>query len=177
MLGCISGLGFILWYGAELERVRDVMNIVEVFNIQEKSRICEDILRSLPDWFGIESSILEYIKDVQTMTFWVAAGPEPIGFIAVAKHNKYTAEVHVMGVAPGFHGQKIGSKLLQTAEKSPISQGFKFLTVKTISESKPHEHYDKTRSFYLAFGFLPLEEFKTLWGEHNPCLMLVKTLT
>ena len=37
-------------------------------------------------------------------------------------------------------------------------------------------NYDKTRKFYLKYGFTPVEEFKSLWGEHNPCLMMVKIL-
>lgn len=28
----------------------------------------------------------------------------------------------------------------------------------------------------MALGFVPVEEFKTLWGEHNPCLLLIKSL-
>ncbi|MBC7456865.1 MAG: hypothetical protein H7235_01205, partial [Bdellovibrionaceae bacterium] len=48
--------------------------------------------------------------------------------------------------------------------------------VKTLSEARAHENYEKTRKFYLKSGFVPIEEFKTLWGEHNPCLMLIKDL-
>ena len=50
------------------------------------------------------------------------------------------------------------------------------LQVKTLSESHPDAGYAKTRAFYRAMGFHPLEEFKTLWGEANPCLLMVKKL-
>ena len=78
-----------------------------------KSEICEKILRSLPDWFGIEY---------------------------------------------------LGCK------------GYRYLTVKTLSESRSNEEYDRTRNFYYGVWFLPVEEFKTLWGEHNPCLLLIKNI-
>jgi heme-degrading monooxygenase HmoA/GNAT superfamily N-acetyltransferase len=152
------------------------MKIVQLHDSKEKSRICEKVLRSLPDWFGIESAILDYIKDVQTMETWVAIESDAVGFISLNKHNQQTAEIHVIGLLPEFHGKKVGSELIRAAEESLLSQGFKFLTVKTLSESCPDVNYDKTRKFYLKSGFIPFEEFKTLWGAHNPCLMMAKAL-
>lgn len=79
------------------------------FDEQNKSEICEKILRSLPLWFGIESAILEYIEDVKKMPMLVArVNSEVIGFLSLNLHNKYTAEIHVMGVLPQFHRKKIG---------------------------------------------------------------------
>lgn len=151
--------------------------ILKVQNSDLKSQLCEKVLRSLPDWFGIESAIIDYIKDVRAMETWsVVVDNEEIGFLSVNKHNSSTAEIHVMGILPSFHGQSIGTNLVQIVEQDLFAQGFKFLTVKTLSESRPNKEYDLTRKFYLRSGFLPLEEFKTLWGEANPCLMLVKAL-
>lgn len=151
--------------------------IQKVTSEDSKSQICEKVLRSLPDWFGIESAILAYIKDVREMETWTVANEdETIGFLSVKRHNSSTAEIHVMGILPSFHGKNIGTKLIQTVEQDLSAQGFKFLTVKTLSESRPNREYDLTRKFYLRAGFTPLEEFKTLWGEANPCLMLVKAL-
>ena len=143
-----------------------------------KSEICEKILRSLPQWFGIESAILDYIKDVQQMPMIVAKDDSGvIGFLALNRHNKHTAEVHVMGILPQFHRQKIGQQLILHAERYLHQEGYQYLTVKTLSESRPNEEYDRTRKFYLRVGFLPVEEFKTLWGEHNPCLFMVKNIS
>ncbi|MFA6119201.1 MAG: hypothetical protein WCT85_06020 [Parachlamydiales bacterium] len=50
------------------------------------------------------------------------------------------------------------------------------MTVKTLSPSADDENYAKTRAFYLSMGFYPLEEFKTLWDENNPCLFMIKVL-
>lgn len=143
-----------------------------------KANLCEKVLRSLPEWFGIESAILDYINDVRGMETWsVLVDQAEVGFLSVNKHNTWTAEIHVMGVMPSFHGQGLGTQLLRVVEQELSLEGFQFLTVKTLSESRPNEEYDKTRKFYLRAGFLPLEEFKTLWGEANPCLMLIKTLS
>ncbi len=144
---------------------------------KSKSEICEKILRSLPKWFGIESAILDYIKDVQDMPMLVAKNDSGVkGFLALNRHNKYTAEVHVMGILPQFHRQKIGQQMILHAEEYLRQKGYQYLTVKTLSESRSNEEYDRTRKFYLGVGFLPVEEFKTLWGEHNPCLLLIKNV-
>lgn len=161
----------------EKMELRSSVRRVKIEDPDEKSRVCETILRSLPPWFGIESAILDYIRHVRTMETWVAMETQAIGFISLHKHNPHTAEIHVMGLLPEFHGKQIGSDLVRAAEESLLSQGFRFLTVKTLAESCPDVNYDKTRRFYLKCGFIPLEEFKTLWDESNPCLMMVKALS
>jgi hypothetical protein len=50
------------------------------------------------------------------------------------------------------------------------------MQVKTLGPSRLDEHYAKTRAFYEAMGFRPLEEFKQIWDENNPCLVMVKRL-
>ena len=81
-----------------------------------------------------------------------------------------------MGILEKFHRKGVGYQLIETIEAALRNEGVKYLSVKTLSQSRPNKEYDQTRSFYLKAGFTPLEEFKTLWGEHNPCLLLVKTL-
>lgn len=144
---------------------------------EEKSKVSNDILRSLPQWFGIESAILDYVNDVKSMDTWIAEiNGDAIGFISINKHNPHTAEIHVMGIKEPYHQKQIGSQLVKLAEDCLSKEGFSFLSVKTLSESREDENYAKTRKFYLKNGFLPVEEFKTLWGEDNPCLFLVKAI-
>lgn len=47
------------------------------------------------------------------------------------------------------------------------------LQVKTLGARHPDEGYARTRAFYRAVGFLPLEETDDLWPG-NPCLIMVK---
>jgi GNAT superfamily N-acetyltransferase len=142
-----------------------------------KGAICESILRSLPNWFGAEESILDYVKTTKEMPFYVVYdGNTPIGFVAIKIHNRYTAEVYVMGVLQDYHRRGIGKFLINQCEEFCLEKGLEFLSVKTLDESRPSKSYEKTRVFYTSVGFRPLEVFKTLWGEENPCLYMVKYL-
>lgn len=154
------------------------IEIVQIQNPEAKSEVCNQILRSLPLWFGIESAIVDYAEDIKLMETWtVKVDSKVVGFVGINKHNEHTAEVHVMGILQDYHRQGLGKKLLEECEINLGQQGFKYLTVKTLSASRPNKEYDQTREFYLKYGFIPIEEFKTLWGEDNPCLMLIKNLS
>ncbi len=153
------------------------MQIIKIDDPQKKSEICEYVLRNLPLWFGIEPAIIGYINDVQTMSMWATYNNNSIvGFASINKHFPTSAEVHVMGILEKYHRQGMGQALLEVVEGDLRKEGIKFLTVKTLSESRPNKEYDQTRKFYLSMGFAPLEEFKSLWSEHNPCLFLAKSL-
>jgi catechol 2,3-dioxygenase-like lactoylglutathione lyase family enzyme len=45
-----------------------------------------------------------------------------------------------------------------------------------LSDRRPDEGYAKTRAFYRACGFRPLEEFPDLWDAQNPALQMIKSL-
>lgn len=149
---------------------------IQIKQIQvEKGKITERILRSLPKWFGIEQAILDYIHDVEPMLFWVAeVNGAVIGFTAVKQHFEKSAEIYVMGIVPEYHRRGIGRLMINEIEKELRTKGNHYLQVKTLSPSRESAEYAMTRKFYLSMGFEPLEEFPTLWGEANPCLLLVK---
>lgn len=152
-----------------------MFELVTINDKELKEVICESILRALPDWFGIEESIVNYAKTVKKMPFYaVYDSTMPIGFIAIKIHNRYTAEVCVMGVLKEYHRKGIGKMLIHKCEEFCIKNDYEFLTVKTLDESRPSKSYEKTRLFYTAIGFKPLEVFKTLWNEDNPCLFMAK---
>jgi len=143
----------------------------------ECSKHVEPILRSLPEWFGIEKATLQYIKDADKMpTMLVRDGDEVIGFLTIHMHFPETAEIHCMGILPKYHRTGTGRLLLQTLEEYLQKKCVKFLQVKTVSDGSSDKAYAKTRSFYKGVGFIPLEVFPTLWDEKNPCLLMVKYL-
>ena len=149
--------------------------ISEVYDSNEKSTICNYILRELPDWFGIEASIIDYTEHVKNMPFYVAAcNNKTVGFVAIKIHTKYSAEIFVMGVLKEYHRQGIGEKLVECCEGYCKNKGMEFLTVKTLDESRESKSYTKTRLFYLAMGFKPLEVFPLFWDKDNPCLLMAK---
>ncbi len=136
----------------------------------------EPILRALPDWFGIEESLVEYVRDAQRWPTLIAqAGSPPIGFLTLHRHFERSAEVHCMAVLAEWHRRGVGRALLERAEALCRAWGVAYLQVKTLGPSRPCGHYALTRAFYEAVGFTPLEEFPNLWPG-NPCLLLVKRL-
>jgi GNAT superfamily N-acetyltransferase len=154
-----------------------MIEIREIHDPNEKEKICNDTLRALPSWFGMEEPIVDYVKQVQAMPFYAAfEDTAPIGFVAVKVHNPFAAEIYVMGIWKEYHRQGIGRRLVERCETFCQENRIEFLTVKTLDESHPSESYKKTREFYLAAGFKPLEVFPLLWDEYNPCLFMIKSI-
>jgi len=139
--------------------------------------VCGPILRALPEWFGIEAALVQYIRDVDELpTFVTFEDRRAVGFMTVKRHFSQSAELYVLGVLPEMHHQGIGRALFYAVEVYLHQQGVEYLQVKTLSAVHPDKGYAKTRAFYEALGFRPLEEFPMLWGEANPCLLMVKSV-
>lgn len=142
----------------------------------QKEKIAEKILQALPDWFGVEKYTQEYIKQSSDMPFWAYnKNNEYVGFISLKETSDFTAEIYVMGILPSYHRQGIGKKLFEAFESYAKAHGYEYLQVKTV-ERGHYAEYDKTVSFYESLGFRPLEVFPTLWDEHNPCMVMVKSI-
>ena len=154
--------------------------MTEIAEPRERARLCEVTLRSLPEWFGIESAIQDYVRDVASLPTFAAwaqstEGDEPGGFLSLKLHTPSAAEVYVMGVRREFHGRGLGTALVGAAEDFLRARAVEYLQVKTLGPSRPSRGYARTRQFYEARGFRPLEEIHGLWAG-NPCLILVKRL-
>ena len=152
-----------------------MIEIKKTENPQEKATYARQILEELTEWFGMEDSREEYIRDAQKFPFWLAElDGKAVGFITLMQTSKAAAEIHCMGVKPAFHHQGIGKLLVDSLEEyaKPL---YKYLQVKTVDEGH-YASYDKTIKFYESVGFARLEVFPTHWDAHNPCLILVKYL-
>ncbi len=137
--------------------------------------LCEPILRALPEWFGVEEALSQYVADIENLpTFLAYDDGELLGFLTVKQHYATTAEVLVMGILLPAHRRGIGRALLVRAQAWLASQGVEYLQVKTLGPSHPDDGYANTRAFYQALGFHPLEEFRQIWDERNPCLIMIK---
>lgn len=153
------------------------LSIKAVTDPEEKSNICSSILLELPQWFGIPEANEAYIKGVKSTEFIVAyMFGKAVGFYSIIRHFPETAEIYVCGILADFHRLGIGRSLQTHIENLLQKDDVKYLTVKTLSVSHPDKNYANTRKFYRSVGFLPVEEFKTLWGEANPCLLMLKVL-
>ena len=139
--------------------------------------VCEKILRLLPDWFGIEESLVQYVKDADVMpTILAKDNDEVVGFLTIKRHFTETTEIHCMGILPQYHRRGIGKLLIKELENYLKDDGLKILQVKTVPADRDCSAYAKTRAFYKAVGFIPLEVFPTFWNKTNPCLVLVKQI-
>ena len=153
------------------------INCKRISNSEGKAEICEQILNSLPEWFGNEEAKKDYIEGVKDKFFLAAFNQgRPVGFISLKEHNQYTEEIYVLGILTEYHRQGIGRRFLARVEEYLLTKAKKFLTVKTLGPTNPDESYKKTRKFYQAGGFYPLEEMTEFWDEENPCLFMVKLL-
>ena len=69
-----------------------------------------------------------------------------------------------------------GRRLVAAAEADCRAAGIRYLTVRTLAACHPDPCYARTRAFYAAIGFLPLEVLPRLWNADNPCLILLMVL-
>ncbi len=134
----------------------------------------DTLLRGLEEWFGLEAAILEYVERTdREPTFVARQDGAVVGAIALRRHFPAAAEIDVMGVVRDRHRAGIGRQLVEAALHWCQTESIEYLQVKTLSASREYEQYARTRAFYAALGFVPLEELPTLWDENNPCLLSV----
>lgn len=158
------------------------------------------LLGTLPEWFGRPESNAEYVADARVKETWTVRAPraeqarratsgqvvstaqgpalpgEVVGVLLVERHFPQVAEIHLMAVDRRHRGRRVGRALLTALEDDARRRGVRLLEVKTLGHSDPDPAYARTREFYAAAGFLPLEE-TDLWGADTPCLIMVKPLS
>ena len=148
---------------------------ISVRKIQKKDiPKCSAILRRLPQWFGIEESILEYEQNLHALDGYVAETESSIvGFVGLKRYGEFSIEIDVIGVEPDLRRSGIGRKLLEHVEKHATTTWTKLLHMKTLAPSDPDENYTETRAFWEANGYIPMDAHE-LWGKENPCQVMVK---
>ena len=149
----------------------------EVLTTDAQPELAERLMRALPDWFGIEESIVEYVEDARRLPTTIArdAAGTGIGILLLKQHFPESSEIQLMAVDPAWHRRGVGRALVQHAESKLRDEGATTMSVKTLGPSHPDAGYALTRQFYRACGFAPVEEFADLWPG-NPCLLMVKAI-
>jgi ribosomal protein S18 acetylase RimI-like enzyme len=149
--------------------------VVPVEDPATRSRVAGTILHALPEWFGLPESTERYVEEAAELETLVAGPPdEPLGFLTLRQHTPYATEIHVMGVAREHHRRGVGRALVRAALAALAARRVEYVQVKTLGPSHPSEGYARTRAFYEAVGFRPLEEIHGLWPESNPCLIMIR---
>ncbi|MFL6178725.1 MAG: GNAT family N-acetyltransferase [Actinomycetes bacterium] len=150
---------------------------VEIVTGRQDAASVERLLRLLPDWFGIEESVEQYVRDAESKPTYLAVdrSGDVLGALLLTRHNPQSAEIHLLAVDPAHHRRGVGAALVRQVEADLVLEGVEVLEVKTQGPSEPNESYATTLKFYQALGFIPLEEIYGLWPT-LPCLILVKFL-
>lgn len=149
--------------------------IKEVKGEDQKMAVVAEILRDLPEWFGIPESTRAYIEGAKDLRVWAAyQESDVVGFISLSYSSEDCAEIDCLGVKESFQGQGIGRELITTIEREAVKQ-VDYLQVKTVAEAS-NKDYDRTNVFYRSLGFKKLEIFPQLWDLKNPCQILIKKI-
>jgi len=136
---------------------------------------CASILSELPDWFGIPASNAEYARKAdEGPAFLVEEDGLTVAIMLLKSHFDTAVEIELLAVRPGRHRSGLGRALVARAQAFAADRGAAYLTVKTLGPSADYEPYERTRAFYAALGFQPLEEFLEVWGPENPTLLMVR---
>jgi ribosomal protein S18 acetylase RimI-like enzyme len=160
-----------------MEKIFLEYKIIEITDNSKKEEYTNNILRKLPEWFGMEAGILEYVNTVHKYPFWAAFDDKNIaGFFSGKIHYNRTGEIYVCGIDSYYHRKGIGMLLYKEFENYCIKNNCEYIIVKTISDIDPDVNYAKTRKFYKKMGFKELITLKEIWDENNPCLIIIKNL-
>ena len=149
--------------------------IKEVKGEDQKMAVVAEVLKDLPEWFGIPESTQAYIEGAKGLQVWAAyQDSDLLGFVSLSYSSEDSAEIDCLGVKKAHPGRGIGSQLLATLE-SEACKKVDYLQVKTVAEGS-NKDYDRTNIFYRSLGFKKLEIFPQLWGPQNPCQILIKKM-
>lgn len=141
----------------------------------ELAGVTRRLLDRLPTWFGIPESNAEYVRTAAEVLPGHVAG-DGVGVLLCRRHFPESAEIHLMAVDPEWHRRGVGRALVDAVVADLVADGCRFLQVKTLGPSRQDDGYARTRRFYRAVGFVPLEETPELWPPDNPCLIMVRAL-
>ena len=161
------------------EQVMDQKSDRKVERISDtalKRTIARRILENLHDWFEVEESREQYIRECSDwMFFAIKENDDYAGFLCLKETGRQTVELAVMGVVRAYHRNGLGRALFYEAQKTAANEGYAFMQVKTVKMGV-YEDYDITNRFYLSLGFAEFEVMEELWGKENPCQIYVMSL-
>lgn len=142
----------------------------------EKRKISREVLEALTQWFEVEESREQYIRESTGWPFWAAYEKDALaGFLCLKQTGDATVELAVMGVKKDYHRNGYGRRLFAAAKDYAVQKGYSFIQVKTV-RSGMYEDYDITNEFYRSLGFKELEVLPDYWDEANPCQIYVMNL-
>ena len=135
-----------------------------------------DLLAGVPEWFGIAEANDAYVADAARLPSYLAVqGDDVLGAALLTEHFPRSRELHLLVVRRDRHRQGIGRLLVDAIQGDLRAAGVRLLEVHTVGPSREDAGYARTRAFYEAVGFVPMNELERIdWS--GPTLILVKPL-
>lgn len=146
---------------------------------------CDEIIASLPYFFGQEAGIRACAEAVRSQRGWTATRGATVtgngaaaGFLTVDYPLATSPEITWMAVHATARRDGLGRALVEHAARELGEAGAQVLSVLTLAESEPEpgtDNYSGTRAFYRAMEFLPVRELRPDGWVHQ-ALLLVRPL-
>jgi len=138
---------------------------------------CERVLRSLPGWFGIESSLRGHVANASRQPTFVAESQgQLIGFMSLQPGPDQVWALDCLAVEAPWRGRGVGRQLQTFAEHWLAARGGRVMQVLTLAESHPCPAYAQTRAFYEAVGYVNGDGAGDGWALHLPVVRMTKAL-
>jgi len=141
---------------------------------------CDEIVASLPEWFGVEEGIREAADAVRHQRGLVDEREGTVlGFVTYEPRATESAEITWIAVHADARGGGIGTALLDVLTARLVRERKRLLFVQTLSDREdPGPEYAATRAFYLGRGFVPAAEIDLDPPDpNNPIQLMVLALS
>jgi GNAT superfamily N-acetyltransferase len=148
---------------------------IEVVRRRDPDAVRE-ILATISEWFGIPEANKSYVEDADRLPSYLAVdGDDVVGVALLNEHFPASRELHLIAVRRDRHRQGAGRAMLAAIESDLREAGVRILEVHTVGPSSDSAEYARTREFYLAAGFVAMNELQRIDWD-GPTLILAKPL-
>jgi N-acetylglutamate synthase-like GNAT family acetyltransferase len=87
-----------------------MFTIEEIKDEDQKMAVVAEVLKDLPEWFGIPESTQAYIEGAKDLQVWAAyQKSELTGFVSLSYSSEECAEIDCLGVKKAYQGKGIGT--------------------------------------------------------------------
>ncbi|MEX1008607.1 MAG: GNAT family N-acetyltransferase [Acidimicrobiia bacterium] len=143
---------------------------------------CDEVLASLPYFFGQPDGIEACARAVCTQRGWVAEdADEIVAFVTVEVIFPETVEITWLAVRSDRRRGGIGHALVERVTDDAAQSGAQLVVVETLGPSVAEpgviDGYEGTRAFYARVGFLPVKEVQLRDWNSDSAILLARVLT
>ena len=90
-----------------------MITIEEVKDEDQKMAVVDEVLKDLPEWFGIPESTQAYIEGAKDLQVWAAYQESDLtGFVSLSYSSEECAEIDCLGVKKLIKVEELGVNCL-----------------------------------------------------------------